>query len=375
MPNQCEQIKQEYGDLKILKQKFDLECKKAVETKSWDKAKELQAELEQKIDALQNKVWPFEGLLQKEAKEQYEKAISGYREFGWLKTLASGQEGIIGENGQEYPVPSFREIQKALMANQEFFAEKFAIMENPRIHLTPFALSPSAMADGYGRQIEDHFAEAKADGNARIPDKHKTKLFGVDGEPLELRADKQNIYFADLLKDLRYFPEWQKKKGAVEASGGMTKEETITKLGGWQIIIIEDVPLAPIESQGKPMEKEIKIKGKTKKVKRTQVAGGLNAAEQYEHFKRQNETGFTPEDWISFARLRLKEKNIVLDDDEGTNYYCRLLGAKTADGYVPDAYWYRGNRRAGLGGHNPGASDSDNVARGAVRVEILKFKP
>lgn len=123
------------------------------------------------------------------------------------------------------------------------------------------------------------------------------------------------------------------------------------------------------------MEKEIKIKGKTKKVKRTQVAGGLNAAEQYEHFKRQNETGFTPEDWISFARLRLKEKNIVLDDDEGTNYYCRLLGAKTAGGCVPRAYWFRGFRRASLSGGGPGVSGSGFVARGAVRVEILKFKP
>ena len=58
MPNQCEQIRQEYGDLKALKQRFDLEYKKekAEENSDLAKSKELKAELEQKIEALQNKV-------------------------------------------------------------------------------------------------------------------------------------------------------------------------------------------------------------------------------------------------------------------------------------------------------------------------------
>ena len=368
MPNQCEKIRAEYKDLKTLKQKFDLAHDQAAQTGDLAKTKQLKAELERKIEALANKVWPFEGLLRQKAEEQYEKAVSGYREFGWLKTLASGQEGIIGANGQEYPLPTFREIQKALLANPEFFAEKFAVMENPRIHLTPFALSPRAMADGYGRQIEDHFAEEKVKGSARIPDQHKTKLFGADSQPLELRADKQNVYFGDSLDNLSYFPEWREKKGSVEASGGLTKEEAIAKSGGWQVVIIEDIPLAPIEGRGKTIEKEIKIRGKTKKVKRTQVAGGLNVAEQDKLLKRQSETGLTPEDWLSFARLHLKEKNIVLDDDQGMTYYCRLLSAVTADGAVPNAGWHRGYRRADLDGSGPGHSHSDDGVRGAVRV-------
>ena len=374
MSNQCEQIRQEYRGLKALKQEFDLAYTEAAVTRDLAKTKELKAELEQKIEALKNKVWPFEALPRKELKEQYEKAVSGYHEFGWLKTLTSGQEGIIGENEQEYPVPSFREIQKALLANQEFFAEKFAVMENPRIHLTPFALSPRAMADGYGRQIENHFVEEKVEAGTRIPDRGKTKLFGVDGQPLELGANKQNVFFSDSLDNLSYFPKWQEKVGqfgnrSVEASGGLTKEEAITKLGGWQVVIIEDIPLAPIKGQGKTMEKEIKIKGKTKKVKRTQVAGDPNVIKQYELLKRQNETGLTPEDWLSFAMLHLKEKNIVSDDDQGTNYYCCLPGAVTAMGYAPYAGWCRRHgRQAYLDDtRDPGIS-SGRVVRGAVRV-------
>ena len=374
MPNQCEQIRQEYGDLKALKQRFDLEYKKekAEENSDLAKSKELKAELEQKIEALQNKVWPFEALSLEKVKEQYEKAVSGYREFGWLKALASGQEGIIDETGQEYPIPSFGEITKGLLADKEFFAEKFATLENPRIHLTPFALSPAAMADDYGQHIEDHFVAARVDGDARIPDKAKTKLFGADGQPLELRADKQNIYFDNSLKNLNYFPEWQKKGASVKAVGGLTKEEALAKLGGWRMIIIEDTPLAPEKGQGKIMEKEIKIKGKTKKVKRTQIEGGLNAAEQYELLKRQNETGLVPEDWLSFAMLHLKEKNMVLDDDKRTNYLCRLLGVRTAGGGVPGAGWYRGLRRAGLYGAFPGVSGSGDGVRGAVGVYPVK---
>ena len=248
-------------------------------------------------------------------------------------------------------------------------------MEKPRIHLTPFALSPAAMADDYGRQIEDHFAEAKVDGDVRIPDKHKTKLFGVDGQPLALRADKQNVYFDSSLNNLTYFPEWQNQAGSIKAVGGLTKEQALAKIGGWQVMIIEDVPLAPEKGQGKIIEKGIKIKGKIKKVKRTQVAGGLNAAEQYELLKRQNETGFTAEDWLSFARLHLKEKKVVLDDDKYTDYYCRLLGVEAAYDYVPRTYWYRVDRQAYLDRHSPGNSGSDHGVRGAVRVKILKFKP
>lgn len=56
MLSQCEQIKAEYESLKTLKQEFDLECQKAVETGNLTRAKELKAELEQKRNALSEKL-------------------------------------------------------------------------------------------------------------------------------------------------------------------------------------------------------------------------------------------------------------------------------------------------------------------------------
>ena len=389
--NKCEQLREEYQALVNQKDEFVLAYRdvldapasaEAADPKDQAKklalAKQLKAELEKNRDKLQEKLWPFEGLTQKEAKEQYEKAINGYRELGLLKTLSSGKEGITRteieqgkEKEYEYPIPSMMEVFASLRQNRELATEKLATMENPRIHLTPFALSPEAMAETHSKQIEDHFIEERIEGDKRVPAK-TSKLLGVDGQPLELRANKQNIYFLDELKEqnLKYFPEWEKQGSAVKAEGGISKAEAIKKIGGWSIIILEDIPLAPEKGQGKTIEKEIKVRGKTKKEKiaRTQVEGGMDLAAQYEKLKQQNEQGLTEEDYLSYALLHLRETNQVLDDDRKTSYYCRLLGAVPAVGFVPYGYWPRHYRQFYLGRSFPEGSNPDYVVRAGVRV-------
>jgi hypothetical protein len=56
MSNQCEQLKQEYDNIKSLKQEFDLEYGKAVETGNTVRVKELKKELEEKIKDFKDKV-------------------------------------------------------------------------------------------------------------------------------------------------------------------------------------------------------------------------------------------------------------------------------------------------------------------------------
>jgi len=369
MPSQCEKIRKEYENLKTLKKEFDLEYQKAMETGNLTKANELRNELEAKRNALSEKLWTFEGYSLEKLKEHYGKAMDGYKEFGWLRILSSGQEGITDDQGNEHPFPPIQEIKRKLMKNTEFFAEKFALMKNPRVHLTPFALNPESMANDFDKLIESHFVEERTEGDKRIPDKNKTKLFGIDGQPLPLRTDKKNIYFSDNLKNLVYFPEWEKDANrTITAEGGMTKEEAVARIGPWRILIIEDTPKAPEKGEARETEKEIKIKGKTKKVKRKPVEGGLDTADQHKALKKMNEQGFVPEDWLSFAMLYLRENNTVLDDDKSTNYYCRLLGASSAGGNVPYAYWNRAGRRVSLGGCGPEYSGSGRGVRGAVMV-------
>jgi hypothetical protein len=44
--NQCEQLKKEYDNIKSLKQEFDVELEKAMETRNTVRAKELKIEIE-----------------------------------------------------------------------------------------------------------------------------------------------------------------------------------------------------------------------------------------------------------------------------------------------------------------------------------------
>jgi len=346
-----EQIEQEYKDIKDLKEEFDQEYQKAVKTRVLKRTKEIRKELEQRKDSYMEKFWMFE----KKTKAQYEGTLKAYRKFGWLETLSSGKEGIKDEKGKEYPIPSYQEIRERLIKNQELYISKMLLFENPRLHLSSFALSPEKMKDDYSKQIGEHH--------------ERGELLGVDEKDLELTTSGENVYFDSTLKNLTYFPEWE-EQGAVENTG-MTKEEAIAQqekwTKGWRVIIIEGTPQAPIGEKSIEIKKKIKVGEEIKTISRVQVRGNLKAHIQYQVLNKQGEEGFTPEDWLSYAMLHLEEENIALDDDKGIYYYCRLLGA-TASGVVPGADWNRGYRQASLGRSDPDSRGSGVGVRSAVRV-------
>ncbi len=124
MPSQCEQIKKELEDLKTLKKEFDLERQEAAETKNLVKAKELKVELEQKRDALSEKLWPFENLPQKELKKQYESQKEILEQVGMLEKLSTGEMGIKAIDNKEYAFPSYQEIFKRVKENKEMLKSK-----------------------------------------------------------------------------------------------------------------------------------------------------------------------------------------------------------------------------------------------------------
>ncbi|MBU4367367.1 hypothetical protein KKC49_00675 [Patescibacteria group bacterium] len=104
MTNSCEQIKTEYENLKTLKEEFDLEYQKAIETGNLEKVREMKAELEEKRDALQEKLF----VSPEKAKE-----IMGNEDF-------LGQEAVeiafgIKLNKQEIPRIPFKkeELERA----------------------------------------------------------------------------------------------------------------------------------------------------------------------------------------------------------------------------------------------------------------------
>ena len=367
-----EELLREAEEINTLRQEFSAEIKKGIADKDTEKAHKLGKELKKRIEALQKKLWPFnrfEGGVNRETFEtQYNNTIEGYTEFGWLKTLSTGEQGIKDEEGNEYSVPSMSAVKERLMSKRDIVMESLATMENPRIHLVPFALSPERMKDSFSELIEQHFVEDHIEGDTRIPNPTKTKLFGINGDPLKLRVDRENVFFFDDLKNIEYFPKWQKEGTKVKPSGGITKTKAIAQIGGWSIVIIEDIPKAPKKGEGKTITKDIKIKGKTVTVSKTQIEGGLDVAQQYELAQAQNQTGLTLEDYLSYTMLHLRETNTVLDDDRDTDYWCVLSGSNTASGYVPVAFWFRDGRRASLSCDDPNSSGADSGSRFEVRI-------
>ncbi|MBU4367369.1 hypothetical protein KKC49_00685 [Patescibacteria group bacterium] len=104
MTNSCEQIKTEYKNLKTLKEEFDLEYQKAVETGELERVREMRTELEEKRDALQEKLF----VSPEKAKE-----IMGKEDF--LDQKAVEKAFGIKLNKQEIPRIPFKreELERA----------------------------------------------------------------------------------------------------------------------------------------------------------------------------------------------------------------------------------------------------------------------
>ena len=352
MPSQCEKIKQEYENLKTLKSEFDLEYQKAVETGNLTKAKELKTELEQKRNALSEKLWPFETLPQKELKEQYESQKEILERVGILEKLSTGEIGIKGIDNKEYAFPTYQEITKRIKENNEMFKTK---IEQGFIQLliVPFGMSMDNLIEKYKQVILRHHQEGKLLATKEKPSDPDEPLELNKSEPVRALDKYQN---ADISGELVYFLE-----KFSSSHKGKTKQEILKEQGGFNILLIEDLPNIPRKDKGKD------IKG------RKQLEAGQTPNKYLETLRKssayKNETGMTPEEQIIYAIKHLEQTNQVIDDYSGKGSASYQLGAYfPADGYVPYAYWNRGTRRAYLGRDFPRYSVSDTGVRGAVRV-------
>lgn len=351
MLTSCQQAKERYDELLELKERFDSAYEKAVKTGEMDEARALKAEITEKKETLLNMLDTLAEVLKSmeapSLKEQYETQKSSFEELGVLETLASGELGIKGEDSTEYPFPTYEEVRKMARENKEMLKAK-AEQGFTRLQMTPFALPINSFAE-HPRSL--------------ILKKHKEgKLLGVDGEPLVL-DENHPLFLDNEYSDLRYLPKWRTEGNEAVAEGGFTKEEMIAKYGGWQMTFTESFAVTPNEGEGEP------IGG------RAQIEGGMLASEQYEKFGSppyEHESGYTPEEWLTHFMLHLKEKDKVLDDDESTWRYARLLGARfAASGRVPNGSWFRDLRQAHVGRDGPEISDPEDGCRASVRMGRL----
>ncbi len=335
-------------------------------------------------------------------KRQYETRIDTLNKLGLLEILPKqGEMGIVGIDGQEYPLPKTdadreklkQEMEKTGMTEADISGElknivtiEDIIRENKevyetklkqgfaRLQLTPFAMPLEKLAKILERTILKHHKE----GNLFAA---KDKPTDPD-EPLTLNTD-QPLYKwegwinpnapegqigADVTGQCVYHP----KQLTMENHGGKTKQDILngqrakqSSTAGWKVLLLETNINIPREGKGqiKHNRKQLETNQSSNQYLQTLLTKPEYAKEQ----------GMTLEDWITLALTYLEEHKQMIDDYYGKGSTCSLVGSYNfaLDG-MAGARWDRGDRRASLDRNGPGRQNPSVGFRPAV--EIKKFE-
>ena len=356
----CPNLKHSLEELRSLERRFKEAYNKAIRGKkeevasSFLLAQKLKEEIEEKLGKLKSELEPiFEKEISLE--KQYQSQVEILTKAGILIDLENKEKGILGIDKKPYPIPTLDKIRERLEANKTTLEKK--IKEGfQKLLLVPIGMSLDLMIDKYRNVILDHHTNNKLFATKKNPTD--------PDDPLDLDTttpvwvwDKYKE--ADKKGELVYYPNTFDPK----THGGETKQELLSHLTlpGWEVILLENLPNIPRQTKGQTREG------------RRELEAGETPNAYLEKLKKekpyQNETGLTPEAWLTYAITHLEEKNEVVDNFEGHGSINYNLGAYfPASGYVPDAYWYRTNRRAGMGRGDVSSSGEYCGVRSSVRV-------
>jgi hypothetical protein len=320
-----------------------------------------QAKTKDDYTAIQEKLSALERLYAPETqletalniKEQYESQHTVLQHTGILELLSSGQEGIKGIDGQEYPFPSYEDIQERI-TTKETVLEKKAEQGFTKLLIVPFGMSLDTLSDKYKDTIIKHHNAGNLLATKADPSDPDEPLKLDEDTPLWIREEYKD---ADTNGTLVYHPEAFDRN----SHQGKTKQQIIEEHGAWTVLLLEDLPNIPREGQGET------------KGGRAQLEANRTPREYLEHLQHEeayrHEQGLTPEDHIMYAITYLFKTNQVIDDFQGKGSISYNMGGyfPTA-GNVPLACWSRGHRRAGMGRNDPAYRVDHLGARSAVGV-------
>ena len=302
-------------------------------------------------------------------KEQYEARLSALRTAGVIEDLPSGKEGVIGIDGQEYPVPSFEEVVARCEAKFEMLKQK-AEQGFVRIILTPFAMPLDALREKYKQRILEHHRTGKLLATKQTPSDPDEPLDLDENNPLGTWDGYNN---ADVNGKLLYYPS------ALDAQnhGAKTKAQVLSEQNptGWDITLIEDMPNIPRAGKGETIggRPQIDTAGMsiTAYIEKGQLLPSpieyLKAIQQDPIY--QGEEGVTPEEDIVNSLIQLEDTDQISNDYHGKGSTSYNLGALfAASGVVPGSCWSRGDHQARLGRLVWDGRGSDCGVRLGVRV-------
>jgi hypothetical protein len=302
---------------------------------------------------------PSEGLFPLE--KEYARTITALNRTGILTPLPrSGNSGVIGIDGKEYPVPTQEQLQEVLTRNKELVDRK-VLQGFTQLQLTPIAMPTSQLIERVKTAIREHAAAGKI---------IQTKQNSTDADiPVRVNT-REPIWIWERVRQamdtphLVYFPQAY----TVHNHQGFTKEEVMQKtrfcaVPGWSVGLIEPLPILPQQGQGE-------VIGGRKQLE------GYSPPHDYVRTLRtptyEGETGWTPEDFLTHFLTQLETTNQVSHDRSLSNAlwllgsYMPDAGGNRMKSLVPVGYWAR--RRLYLSVHRSANRLRACVARSTVRL-------
>ncbi|TAK96634.1 hypothetical protein EPO05_01340 [Patescibacteria group bacterium] len=356
----CPQIVSELSAIQKLKADFDATLHSSAESQNiaqLNAVYTIQQELEVKIMALRQSLWLFSELPRETLRKKYDSEIQILTQNGLLETFPTGEQGITGIDGVEYPFPTFSQITKQLQARPEL-REKMQ-QGFTQLQITPFALPLQKLTDTVSEAILRHkkanqlFATKL---NQDDPNEPLILLELDEANPLNVRGSYVN---ADISGGLVYFP----LKFDPENHQGQTKQQLLqTKLTfpGFFITLTES-------NQNIPAGNKDQTQGGRKQPEDNQAPNDY--LRQLQTQSHQHERGLTPEEWLIRFLQHLEQTNQVIDDYQGHGKYCyNLAGYFPASGNVSGASWVRLGQRADLNWNGVDFWGLNNNARSVVSV-------
>jgi hypothetical protein len=294
---------------------------------------------------------------------EYDDCYGALIRTGILMTLPKSKSiGIIGIDGNEYPIPTKEQVEFLFDQNKELISKKVP-QGFDRLVLVPLAMHLTLLLENLQMAIIKHSTERKI---------FQTRNSASDLlKPVRVNTEKQ-VWMWETLKQkidseaIVYFPQEYSDNHNGYTKLETIKNESICAIPGWTVGLVESLPFMPQQGRGK-------------------ILGGRRQLEigssphEYLHTLRTDsyhrETGKTLEDFITEFLIHLETTDEVSNDRTDNNsLWC--LGQYTKTKYaelVPTAWWHREFGRLRLDMHRTGNKLCTRSWGAATMVRLVRY--
>lgn len=237
--------------------------------------------------------------------KQYENQIQALTNADILEELSDGRLGILGVDGNEYPVPTLDEVYERIDPRKIEGLKRKQEQGFTELLLVPFAMDVSKLIKKYEEVVRTH-------KNAGI-------LKNASGENLEI----ETAYISpDITQSsLVYYPQdYYDREHAYNTKVDILNSKR--NWGGWITQLVEDRPRLIVDNRSRPDGSPFPNLDPSTSPKPADFQRLLNGS-SYRH-----ETGLTLEDWLTYAISRLERDGVHIDDfDENHIRPCMNLNS------------------------------------------------